>query len=730
MRRRIWRALGAGAVLAAVAGPLATSAQGSGASTEPRIILVAGNDQPPVNDRPITDLLTGLGSVEVVADETLSTADLDAELIVVSSSVDPTLSFGRLRNLAVPVITWEPHIADALDLALEAGETRSKQATRSIAIADPAHPLADGYTGDAYVFRERSTLSWVTPGPGADVVATVAGNPDLAAIYAYDAGRSLVSGSPAPSCRVGLFPTWTSSALLSSIGDDLVSAAVEHALACDAITPIDADGDGHPAGVDCDDHDPTIHPGAPEVRDDGIDQDCDGRDAHTPSGGPVENVVVILTDDMNYTELQHMPKTNALLVGEGVAFDDAHQNTPLCCPARATLLTGQRSKHHGVNTNKPEDGEGYIALDHGNTLATWFEDAGYATIHIGKYLNGYGQDGLDPDVPDDREVPPGWTDWQTLVGNLKYYDYTINDNGELIDYGSSPDDYQTDVLAHRATAAIRESVDAERPFFLMVSTQAPHTYNGNPPEPAPRHEHLFDDVDPPRPPNLNEQDRRDKPPYVRKLPNITKSAQRKLDAHWENQVESLQAVDDLVEEVYDTLAADGVLDETLIVFMSDNGYMFGEHRLIGKVRPYEESTHVPLVMRGGPFVGGAAVDHVVSSTDVAPTIVGLTGIMPGLTMDGIDLSGVLDEPATYDDRAIIIEMVDGPGYDAVRTERWLWIEYYGSARELYDLDADPYQLDSKHKAGGRYKVARNELSALLGELRSCVGTDCIKHSAD
>ena len=461
----------------------------------------------------------------------------------------------------------------------------------------------------------------------------------------------------------------------------------------------------------------------------------DGTSAASGGQSPptgAHNVVLVLTDDMNYADYEYMPKTRALLGDDGVTFADAHHNTPLCCPARATLLTGQRSANHGVHTNKPAQRQGYQALDHSNTLATWLESAGYDTIHVGKYMNGYGRFSLYPGIADNREVPPGWSDWQTLVGNLTYDRFTINDNGRHVNYDgrrttASTAPYQTDVLAERAVTSMSESLDAGRPFYLWVSTHAPHTYNGRPPLPAPRHRTSFDDVAFPIPPSYNESDVRDKPPYVRRLRALEDSDLLAFADHWENRIESLQSVDDLVESIYLTLERRGALDDTLIIFMSDNGYMLGEHRLEGKVRPYEEATHTPLVMRGGPFRGGVTVDAVVSSTDIVPTIVAQTGVVPQRVMDGIDLSSVVEDPSRYDDRAMIIEMVEGPGYFGLRTERWLYVEYRwkGSTtrvthRELYDVVTDPYQLDNLAGSPAHVGV-RNTLAAVLAPLKTCSG---------
>ena len=377
-----------------------------------------------------------------------------------------------------------------------------------------------------------------------------------------------------------------------------------------------------------------------------------------------------------------------------------------------------------MRTNKAFRTDSYLALDHRNTIATWLSDAGMRTAHVGKYLNGYGYRSLDPAVPDNREIPPGWSDFHTLVGGIRFTDFTMNSNGRLVNF-SGWDDYQTDVLARRGAEFIASSARAGDPFFLWVTPLAPHTAGGQPPAPAPRHRSAFDGVALPRPANFDEADTSDKPGYVARQPRLTPERIAQMRAHHEARLESLLAVDDLVEALVDQLSAVGELDQTLVIFTSDHGYMLGNHRLEGKVRPYEESIRIPLVLRGGPFTGGRSVDHLVSNLDVTPTIMELLGHPARRTMDGLELTSILVDPGRYDGRALIVESVEGPGYDAVRTENWMWIEYQGSSRELYDLAADPAQLQSLHGAGGRAAEARSQLASLLRRLRTCQGQGCV-----
>jgi N-acetylglucosamine-6-sulfatase len=225
-----------------------------------------------------------------------------------------------------------------------------------------------------------------------------------------------------------------------------------------------------------------------------------------PSARP--NIVVIMTDDQGLNEMRALPKTKAL-IGAGTTFSNHYVSFPLCCPSRATFLTGQYPHNHGVLGNAPPNG-GYPKLDNTNTLPLWLQQAGYFTSHIGKYLNRYG-------IDNPTEVPPGWTHWQGLVDNSTYmmYNYTINDNGTLVTYGNTARNYQTDVLAGRAEETIDEAAASNQPFFLSIAPTPPHyelfASGFGPIRPAPRHTDAFSEEPLPRTPAFNEADVLDKP---------------------------------------------------------------------------------------------------------------------------------------------------------------------------------------------------------------------------
>lgn len=444
--------------------------------------------------------------------------------------------------------------------------------------------------------------------------------------------------------------------------------------------------------------------------------------ARAAAGPTVDNVVVILVDDMRFDDMIALPKTRALLGADGVTFENSFVNTSNCCPSRSTWVTGQRSANHHVLSSKWWQDDYYLALDHDNILPVWLAERGMETIHVGKYINATARVGLDPDVPNSKEIPPGWTNYHSFIGDRNYTAFDLTQNGVVRRFGG-PGTYQTDILAQIGADAITDAVANDRPFYLWLTPYAPHTHLDDPPKPADRHKNAFDGVALPDVPSFNEADVRDKTNVIRSQPRLSGtriSALRKLH---ENRLESLLAVDDMVETIHDRLAGEGVLDRTLIIFSSDNGYLLGEHRLEGKIRVYEESTRVPLIMSGGSFTGGVSTDALVSNTDMVPTILGQLGIDPVIEMDGIDMSAVTSSPERYENRALIMEAAAGPAYAAVRTPRWMYVDYGNIGQELYEMIADPYQLDSI--AGDpEHTETEQRLLGVLGTLRECRGTAC------
>lgn len=452
----------------------------------------------------------------------------------------------------------------------------------------------------------------------------------------------------------------------------------------------------------------------------------------TKASEPPPNVVVILADDMRADDMRVMRKTRVLLGDRGTTFANSIVSTPLCCPSRATLLTGRYAHNHGVLMNGRPRG-GYAALDHGETLATWLEERGIHTAHVGKYLNGYGIDA--PPTP--PKAPPGWRTWFGLVDPTTYrmYGYKVSDGQGVVTYGDRPQDYQTDVLARKAEGIIRGT---SGPLFLSVAPLAPHLENsdetgkGGAPRPAPRHQGAFAREPLPGGPGYNEADVRDKPVHIQKLRRLTPSQIGRLKKIHRARLASLLALDDLVERVVEALEETGRLDRTTVIFTSDNGFFLGEHRLPdGKYFPYEEAIRVPLLIRGPLFAAGRTATQLVSNIDLAPTILQLTGARPNLPEDwepdGRSLVELAQDPAAGTNRTLLVEGFsrnrNQVTYAGVRTDRWLYVEYKNGGRELYDLQQDPRQLQSRH-ADPAFASRRADLAARLQRLRTCAGEGC------
>jgi arylsulfatase A-like enzyme len=500
--------------------------------------------------------------------------------------------------------------------------------------------------------------------------------------------------------------------------------------------------------------------------------------ATVPRAVPAKpNVVVIMTDDQTVEEMRVLAQTKALIADAGVTFDNSFSSFPLCCPSRSTFLTGQYAHNHGVLENEAPTG-GYYRLNSENTLPVWLSKAGYTTIHVGKYLNAYGS-------KDPTEVPPGWSDWHSTIDPYTYqmWGYKMNDNGIVSTYGDidveDPALYQTDVFRAKAISAIQAHAHESKPFFMTFWTLAPHREVGtladqSGPRPAPRHAGAFANEPLPKPPSFNEKNMNDKPLFMRAKPLLDDAAIAEIEDHYRHELASLLAVDEAVAAIMDTLQAEGILDNTYVIFTSDNGYFHGEHRTPDeKILGYENSARVPLFIRGPGIAAGRHVKELVANVDLAPTILKLTGAEPGLRLDGRSLMPFVRDPSRRTRRPVLLEafmpvgstlqffteqlpfqlpgggsipLVEGTEgraaaavgpdpfaviplgkavlpYEAIRTDRYVYFEYVTGEHELYDLKLDPWQIQSRHRdpAYGRTQLA---LALALEKLRLCRGWLC------
>jgi arylsulfatase A-like enzyme len=465
-----------------------------------------------------------------------------------------------------------------------------------------------------------------------------------------------------------------------------------------------------------------------------------GAVAANESGGspqaaaaPVKpNIVVLETDDQTLAEMEVLPNVRRLIGDEGVTFDNNFDSFSLCCPSRATFLTGQYSHNNGVRGNALPEG-GFEKLDSTNTLAVWLQRAGYYTVHLGKYLNGYGR--RNP-----LEIPPGWSEWRGSVdpSTYRYYGYTLNENGVLTTYCAIPEPscHQTDIYRDKANEIIRRRAP-EGPFFMWVAFLADHSGGprepGDPPnlatpDPAPRHRDKLAGTPLPQPPNYNEADVSDKPAIIRRRPPINARVQAAIQENWQQRRETLLAVDEAVASIVETLRSTGELDNTLLIFTSDNGFFHGEHRIRnGKVLLYEESIHLPLLMRwtgNRTLPRGVHRKQLTMNVDDAQTILDAADAVPTRVQDGVSLLPLWRDGGRELGRDILVDNTPGAGhFDAVRSRNFLYAEYQTGERELYDLQKDPYELQSQH-ANPAYDPIKAALASRLHNLVTCAGSSC------
>jgi N-acetylglucosamine-6-sulfatase len=398
------------------------------------------------------------------------------------------------------------------------------------------------------------------------------------------------------------------------------------------------------------------------------------------------NVLIVLTDDQTLdtlpTEPAAMPWFQSQLedpAGHWLWFPDAVVPTPLCSPSRATMLTGRDDVHTGVRTNA--DGQ---LLDDADTLPVWLHDAGYYTGLVGKYLNFYPW-GRTP------FIPPGWDRWfakENANESTAYYDYDVVDQGLVRHFGHAPADYVTDVLGSEAVRFL-QLAPTERPWFLYFSPNAPHL----PWIASDRYAGAFANADPPIPPLDVLNDVSGKPAYVASQPPKTQADRQTYVAADRNERAMLLSVDDWFRAVVDEVAARGELDNTVIIFLTDNGYTMGLHRLDGKRYPYTPSIGVPFAIRT-PWTSAGVVAEPVSNLDIAGTVASLVGVTPGLPQDGIDLSPALRGLPLPSGRSVFLDWGgDGyvPAWQGIRTGRYTYIRNADGSEELY-RSTDPLQL--------------------------------------
>ena len=425
------------------------------------------------------------------------------------------------------------------------------------------------------------------------------------------------------------------------------------------------------------------------------------------------NVVLILSDDERYDGTSVMKNVQNLLADHGVSFTDMHVTTSMCGPSRASILTGQYSHHDGVTDNFGlHSYPAFYSTDESNDLGVWMHNGGYETALVGKYINSYTDQFVN------HAVPPGWDDWQAMdsIPMEAYYNYSINDNGRLENYGNKPNDYSTTVLTHKAVQFIH---GARHPFFLYFAPVAPHL----PATPAKQDRGKLANSPPLHDPAFNQKNVSKEPWRFWHHNLLSAGAQNYINQVRIRQEETLLSLDRSVKSVVQALRARHELSRTVILYTSDNGFLWGEHRLGGKVWPFQESTHVPLIVRTPWTTTPEHNNQPVLNIDLASTISQLAGVAPGLPQDGRSFvpflygqhapwrHGFIEEYLGKD----MLQNGGPPPFTAVQTRRSLWVEYENGWRELYNLKKDPWELNNV--AGDpRTGSLQDTLSAMLRRL--------------
>ncbi|MGI8727264.1 MAG: sulfatase-like hydrolase/transferase [Solirubrobacterales bacterium] len=405
----------------------------------------------------------------------------------------------------------------------------------------------------------------------------------------------------------------------------------------------------------------------------------------------------ILTDDQTLDSLPYMPQTMRLLGKRGTRFDNHHAVQPLCCPARASFLSGQYPHNHHVLNNLGPDG--YAAFDFSRTLYTALDAAGYRTGWVGKVMNVNPDQGIEPE--------PGFDDWfMPLAGSqIEMFDFAVSDNGWRREFSGR---HQNLVYTERAKEFIEEA--GREPFMLTLALTSPHwspcsgtAKDRCPPAPAPR------DLD-----SLPEAE------FPLADAHSFDPAERvEADRWWQGEVESLQSVDRTVSSLIAQLRRAGRLDDTYVVFQSDNGLLHGEHGFFDKNLPWDRSVRVPMLIRGPGFERGAVRTDLTANVDVPATILARAGVTPPLPLDGHSLLGERDRRFLLLEKPVEGTALGFAAWQQIKTRRgWTyWRRRDGSGkRHLYHLPTDPNQLRNRYRR--EPKLARR-LERKLRGARDC-----------
>ena len=457
-------------------------------------------------------------------------------------------------------------------------------------------------------------------------------------------------------------------------------------------------------------------------------------------GPPRPNIVFVLTDDLTWNLVPFMPEVQRMQ-REGATFSNYFVTSSLCCSSRASIFTGRYPHNTGVLRNTPPHGgwQTFRRTVGDRTFAPELQRSGYRTALLGKFLNGYRAGRGRPQ--------PGWDLWFANGYGYRNFDYAMRERddsrtgrlaspaGRVARFGSRPKDYLVDVLARRGEAFIHEN--AQQPFFMELSTFTPHT----PAVAAPRDRNRFKHLPLPTGGSFDLQNS-DAPRWLAHLPHLRPHRIRALMRLWRKRARSVLAVNDLLRTIRQRLEAEGIADNTYVVFSSDNGYHLGEHRLIyGKRTAFDPDIKVPLVVVGPGVKPGARIPELAGNIDLAPTFLRMASVQPPDDTDGMSLVDLLggNRPATWRDGLLVeyhqtfpgpfkdpdasdVFVRSPPDYYALRTRKSLYVENATGEREFYDLPHDRFELRNRYRRVGA--AARQWLHQRLRALKSCAGASC------
>jgi arylsulfatase A-like enzyme len=381
------------------------------------------------------------------------------------------------------------------------------------------------------------------------------------------------------------------------------------------------------------------------------------------------NFLIIVSDDQRFDTMQYMPKTSELIFDQGVTFNRAYITTPLCCPSRVSILTGEYAHNTLVRNNGNENNN--------TTLIEDLHKNGYYTGLVGKYLNSW-----------KGEKRPEFDYWVSYFkGKSEYLNPPLNVNGKWKKHIG----YITDILGTYSLDFLDEATSQKKPWILFYTPIAPH----EPTVPFAGDLDQYTDLAPNRPPSFNEPDVSDKPVWLQNKAQLTDDEIKAIDTFRRNQILTLLPLDRAVGILMKQLDREGELDNTVVMYISDNGKFWGEHRIASKNSFYEEAVKVPFALRYPPLVPKPCEENrLVANIDIAPTVYELAGLKPAHKMDGLSLVGLLNGSSTWRDGLLLEGWPPRGIFTAWETDRYVYAETQGDRSELYDLQTDPYELNN------------------------------------